>query len=437
MKRKKSLFLVAPLVCLIALTAGCSFLDDKVSVTSINKTASYSTEDVYTVTYSDGTSSDFTVQNGKDVSVQDLFERYKQEYGDTLTYDEFLKKYLTFTSESSESVVGKALLSSFKISTANSYGAAAGSAVLYAVNEEKNDAYILTNYHVTYVSNSYGNGALATSISCALFGNDTATFSCTYIGGCASSDIALVRARLSELKTINDNIKPVTLSSDYSVGETVYAIGNTDGKGISATRGIISVDSENVDMSIGNKTRSHRVMRIDAAIYHGNSGGGLFNVNGELVGITNGGNETEQNINYAIPLSVVKGTADNILHYYADGNSSTSGAYKIMLGVNIKTQNSRYIYNESSGKGHVEEEIVVTGVTASSIASSLGLWTSDILTEVIVNETSFPIYRSHDIYDALLTARAGDGIKIGYKRLGIKKTSSAYTIKSSDLAAIE
>ena len=424
MKRNKILCLLAPIVGFAVLAAGCSW--ESVSVTSIVKTASYAYEDVYTINYSDGTTSTFTVQHGKDATVQDLFDRYKEEYGDNLTYEEFLAKYMDVSYNPSSTVVGEGLCSSFIVNTTNY----TGSAVLYAINETKDDAYILTNYHVIYKSNSYG-GSVESNITCSLFGSENTAFRCTYMGGSVNSDVALLRTSLSAIKTVNNQVKPVTLASGYTVGETVYAIGNTNGKGISATKGIVSVDSEEVTMTVDGKTeRTHRVMRIDAAIYHGNSGGGLFNANGELIGITNGGNETDQNINYAIPISIVKGTADNILYYYQDGDTA-NGAYKITLGVTILSQNSRYIYND--GKGYIKEEIVVNSVTPFSIAYELGLKTRDTLTGIEINGKLFPLVRSYDIYDALLTVRAGDKIKVEYTRSGEQNTTTAYTVQKSDL----
>ena len=439
MKHKKILCLIAPVLAFSVLAGGCSW--NSVSVTSIEKTASYATEDVYTVYYSDGTSSEFTVQHGRDVTVQDLFDRYREEYGDALTYDEFLQKYLSITvTDHSLYAVNEALLSSFQVYAANNLSAQQGSAVLYSVNEDKNDAYILTNYHVAYIEGTRS-GAIASKITCSVFGSNQTSFNCTYIGGAPASDIALLRANLSEIKAINEDVKPVKLATDYCVGETVYAIGNAEGEGISATTGIVSVDSEEVNLSVDGTTRSHRVMRIDAAIYHGNSGGGLFNTKGELIGITNSGDETDQNINYAIPLSIVKGTADNILHYYSDNDSRTVGAYKITLGVTVESKNSRYVYNEMTGKGSIKEDIVIKSIASSSlfspaIASTLKLQTGDILTAVEVNGVKFSLNRSYEIYDILLTVRAGDALKIHYTRAGTAATTSGYTVKSTDLSAI-
>ena len=437
MKHKKILWLIAPIMALSALFAGCAW--DRVSVTSIEKTASYATEDVYTILYSDGTSSTFRVEHGKGVTVQDLFDRYKEEYGDTLTYEEFLQKYLTATTHS-EFAVNAALLSSFQVYAANSSSAQMGSAVLYAVNEDENDAYLITNYHVAYMA-GIRNGGIASTITCSVFGSDKNSFKCTYIGGAASYDIALLRANLSEIQAVNPDVKPVTLATEYCVGETIYAIGNAEGAGISATTGIVSVDSETVKLDVDGTTRNHRVMRIDAAIYHGNSGGGLFNTKGELIGITNSGDEEDQNINYAIPLSIVKGTADNILHYYVDNNKRTTGAYKITLGVEVTMESSRYIYNSVTGTGYIKEELVVSSVGSSlfssSIAASMGLKVGDILTGIEVNGTPYFVNRSFEVSDILLTVRAGDTIKLHYKRSGADGTTSAYTVKSSDLSSVD
>ncbi|MDE6274238.1 MAG: S1C family serine protease, partial [Clostridiales bacterium] len=338
-KSKKALWLFAPLFACAVLAGGCAF--DTVSVTSIELTSSNGAVDTYTVTYSNGTSSTFTVKNGKDVTVQELYDRYKEEYGDDLTYEAFLEKYLTLT-DASTAVICEGLASSFQIQAASGYSSQTGSGVLYSVNDEKNEAYVMTNYHVVYIS---GISFDRIKINCSLYGSDQTLLNCQYIGGAASTDIALLKVSLSELYDVNPEVKPVKIAESYCVGEKVYAIGNAEGNGISVTAGIVSVDSENITMSVDGTKRTHRAMRIDAPIYHGNSGGGLFNNKGELVGITNGGDEDDQNINYAIPLPLVTGSADNILHYYADGDATTLGVYKIELGFTANVQNSRYVYD--------------------------------------------------------------------------------------------
>ncbi len=440
MKYKKIVCLMAPLLMFGLIATGCG----SVTVTSIQKTASYATEDTYTVTYSDGTSSSFTVKNGKDITVEDLYDKYKEVYGDELTYKEFLEKYLT-VADMSTSVVGKALSSSLSVSMTRGSASQSGSAFLYATNEAHDSAYIVTNYHVVYVTSSSiwggSSGGIATGMSCTLYGSSSGAISCTYVGGSASADVAVLKASLSALKAQNENVTPVSVATGYTVGETVYAVGNAEGMGISATKGIISVDSEEITLSVDGKNREHRAMRIDAAIYHGNSGGGLFNANGELVGITNGGEEDAQNINYAIPLSLATGIADNIIHHYE--TEDLQNAYKPLLGITVTTQNTKYVYEDALGKGHIEETLSVSGIysvsssATSNIAYTMGVRKNDVIKGLVINGTTYPVLRSYDINDILLKAYAGSTLQIVYERNGEKQTSSEYAIKSSDMKVVE
>ena len=444
MKYKKIVCLMAPLVMLGLLMTGCK---NVVTVTSIQKTASYATEDTYTVYYSDGSTSSFTVKNGKDVTVEELYEKYKEIYGDELSYREFLEKYLT-VADTSSYVVGEALGASFTVTASKSVIVQSGSAVLYATNEATNSAYIVTNYHVAYVASNYvlegTTGGIATKISCTLYGSSSPV-SCTYVGGSASTDIAVLRTNLSALKEQNENIKPVKIAAGYSVGETVYAVGNTHGQGISATKGIISVDSEEITLSVDGKNRTHRTMRIDAAIYHGNSGGGLFNANCELVGITNGGDEDAQNVNYAVPLSIVTGVADNIIHRYEAEQPTNEylAAYKPLLGVTVTTSGSKYVYDERTGKGRIEENVVVSAISAisssstSNIAYTMGVRVSDVIKAIVIDGTEYPVYRSFEIGDYLYKAHTGSTLKIVCERSGSTWTSNEYTLKDSDMWEVE
>ena len=88
-------------------------------------------------------------------------------------------------------------------------------------------------------------------------------------------------------------------SDDLSVdGVNFYAIGNSKGQGICILDGIVS-DSERL---IG----SDKFIMFSAPIVHGNSGGPVFNGNGEVIGIATLGREDALAMNYAIPVSAVK-----------------------------------------------------------------------------------------------------------------------------------
>ena len=208
----------------------------------------------------------------------------------------------------------------------------------------------MTNYHVIYDSKAdadLNGGMTARQVYCYLYGSEDTPVQketgrtdsngnpiyetdengcivydygdygvkCDIVGGSIEKDLAVLRAKTSELKNINPDIKAVTLAEDYYVGETAIAIGNPENEGISVTKGVVSVDNEYITLSIDGTKRAYRSIRMDTALYGGNSGGGLFNAEGKLIGICNAGDSTDQNINYAIPLDIVKGTVGNILYY--------------------------------------------------------------------------------------------------------------------------
>lgn len=98
-----------------------------------------------------------------------------------------------------------------------------------------------------------------------------------------------------------------------------------------------------------------------------NSGGGLFNSDGELIGITNAGADSYENVCCAIPVSVVSGVADNIIYYATDGDESTEGVYAADSGITVEGRNAKYSL-DSSGIGSITEEIYVTSVESGSAA---------------------------------------------------------------------
>ena len=483
----KKIFLVV--IAALVLVCACVFTscagETARYVTSIEKTSSSGAEDIHTVTYSDGETSTFTVRNGadgKDVSVLEIYQEYKNATGDDLTFAQFLEKYLTLNANGTAAVVGTCLQSSMKVyseyiktetdvffgfSTSDT-AVSTGSAVIYAIDDGA-DGYttILTNYHVVYIkeadSEKNGGTKIARKIYGYLYGSENTpsakdengdgvadkdsdgytiysygdyAIALEYVGGSAEADIAVLRAKTSALKAINEDIRAVTLADAYHVGETAIAIGNPEGKGLSVTQGIVSTENEQITLNVDGTARAYRSLRIDTPLYSGNSGGGLFNANGEVIGITNAGNSTDQNINYAIPLEIVRGVAENILFYDSDGNADTNGAYKLTLGITVSTRNSKYVYDPEKGYGNIQEEIIVQSVSENSVASRLGLAAGDKIVSIEIAGTNHPITRSFHISDVLLTVRANDALRIVYERDG--EQASAQTIPAfSDFSKMD
>ena len=216
-------------------------------------------------------------------------------------------------------------------------------------------------------------------------------------------------------------------------------IGNTGGDGISVTEGIVSVHSENINLQISSSVTSHRSMRVDAAMYGGNSGGGCFNVDGELIGVPHAGNgEEEQGINYVIPVDTVKSVIENMYYYATDNDSDTSGAYKLTLGVSVSEENSRYEYDKTSGSGKITADTTVVSVTEGGIAEALGLREGDVIEKVVVTsggkETEYVIERNYMLSYPLYALKAGDSFRITYARGGSTYTSEVCVAEFSEMA---
>ena len=487
MKKAAKIFtalLAALVLALAVLLAGCS---RDPYVVSIAQTSRSGTETVYTITYSDGSTSTFSVsdgEDGEDVSIQDVYEQYLASTGQTsddVSYADFLKTYLTLNTDNS-AVVGETLLSTVSVytefiaqsSSSGSYfpwlgggstidtAVYTGAGVIWSMDtSEDGYTYFVTNYHVVYnanataanaVGNENGDRYIARKIVVYLYGSeDTITradangdgvadrddrgyaeydygdlaIECDYVGGSISSDVAVLRAETAKVLAVNADAKEIELADDYYVGQSVFTVGNPDSDGLSVTEGVISVDNEYITLDIDGTDRQYRSIRTDVALYSGNSGGGLFNNAGQLVGLSNAGASSEQNINYAVPLPIVRGTVENILHY----NDGT--ARRLTLGVTVSTQNSKYVYDSSTGTGSIVEETVVQSVASSSIAADMDLQTGDILTHLVVNGTEYALERSFDVSDILLTVFANDTISFRYTRDGQSGQSGEYTVDSS------
>ena len=481
------LALIAIVMPCCILFAGCS--TGTVAVKDITYTRTEGLSDIYTITYTDGTTSEFRVKNGADgakgedgkdaqnVTITEIFEKYKETHANA-TYEEFLKEYLSFENNEKTKVINECLLSSFilysefKVSevmqtgfyttqTVSSVSRSGGSGVLYKIDDDY--AYIITNYHVVYSSkaNADNNGNLAYRVVGYLYGSEGANDVITdetgnkvlkdgypqydygkygiefeYVGGSVEKDLAVLRTSAANLKAINSQVKPIAFADEYTAGETAIAIGNIEGMGISITEGVVSVDSEYITLSI-DQQRRYRSMRIDTAIYHGSSGGGLFNEKGQLIGITNSGDEEDENINYAIPLSIVKNTVENIMYYYSDTDEATVGAYKVLLGVTVQSDESKYVYDKSTGKGKVVESIGVTKINEDSIASKMSLAEGDILVAFYINGIEYALDRNYELGDLLLAVREGDEIYFKVGRGTNAVNSATYTVAKADLLELE
>lgn len=292
----------------------------------------------------------------------------------------------------------------------------AGSGVIYKIDRKTNSAFIITNYHVVFSENSISSNGIADDICVYLYGSEYSDMKipATYVGGSSNYDIAVLR--IDNCNYLSNNVFTEATfgnSDEIYVGQSAIAVGNPDGAGISATYGIISVYSEHISLNIDGVI-SIRVMRIDTPVNSGNSGGGLFNDKGELIGIVNAksSNESLENIGYAIPSNIVKAVADNIIdHCYGTKYEKFQRA---MLGITVQISDSS-AYLTDDGHVKVKETVFISDVSSTGIAYGI-LKKNDVLVSAKINDKELIITRQHQLIDFLLNARVGDVLYLTVER---------------------
>ena len=219
------------------------------------------------------------------------------------------------------------------------------------------DGYILTNFHVIEDSSS---------ISVSMYNGDS--YNAALIGYDESNDIAV-------LKIEAEDLAPVILgdSNNLNVGDSVVAIGNPLGElTFTLTAGAISAKDREVTLS-SNVTMN--LLQTDCAINSGNSGGALFNLYGEVIGVTNAKYSTSSsssasidNIGFAIPINSIIGIVESIIE---KGYISKPYIGISVLDVSAETQQ----YGIPAGAA-------IQSVTENSPAAQAGLQKGDVITAV-------------------------------------------------------
>lgn len=412
--------------------------------------------------------------DGADLDIEEVYAAAVKN-GYEGTFLEFLEEYLsTDVSENNDtdviahnmmSVVS--IYSGFRVTeettgwpfggtvTTTSLAWAAGSGVIYDLNKEAGNAYVVTNFHVVYDAES--DSGIADYIYLSLYGGmtnidmntgentDGLAIPATYVGGAADYDIAVLKVEGSEvLRESSAEEAEIGSSEEITTGEKVFAIGNPEGDGISVTEGVISVDSEYIQLesTINPGTAvSMRVMRTDAAINPGNSGGGLFDAQGKLVGITNAkrgdsfvygemnqveGIHSIDNMGYALPITQVMYVVDNIM----DNEGSVKRA---TLGVTVRTIDSKAILE--NGKAVIVETVSVADISEGTAGDGV-FETGDILKSITVGNTTTEIRRRYQVIDLLLCVRKGDTVKVTVERGGEQKELSVTFDKDEYFTAV-
>lgn len=268
------------------------------------------------------------------------------------------------------------------------------------------DGYILTNFHVIESSSS---------ISVTLY--DGTSYDAVLVGYDESNDIAVLKIDASDLS-------PVVLgdSDNLNVGDDVIAIGNPLGElTFSLTAGAVSALDREITLSSGVMMN---LIQTDCAINSGNSGGALFNLYGEVIGITNakysssGTEASIDNIGFAIPINHIRSIVDSIIE---KGYIS-----KPYIGVSVGD-----VSEETMGYG-LPAGAAVKSVVEDSPAEKAGIKVNDIITAVNGNE----ITGRSELSETISSCAVGDKLTLTIYRQG-ETLSIDVTVGEQTKSALE
>lgn len=229
------------------------------------------------------------------------------------------------------------------------------------------DGYLLTNNHVV---------ERASEVMVTLA--DKRQFRARIVGKDDKMDLALLQIRNSESK-IPEEMTPVPLGDSDSVriGETSVAVGNPFGLTNTVTRGIISAKNRTIGLG-----PFDNFLQTDASVNPGNSGGPLFNIRGEVIGINTAiRSETGQSsgLNFAIPINEAKKLIPDLKKY-----GRVPRPWLGILGERMTPQLQEY-YELESAKG-----VLIFNKVADAPADRAGIQIGDIILEVNGSSISEP-----------------------------------------------
>lgn len=248
------------------------------------------------------------------------------------------------------------------------------------------DGYIVTNCHV--VENAVEDGI-------SVITSDKKEYSAKLIGKDSLTDIAVIKIEAKDLKLAHfgnaDELKP---------GQMVIAVGNPLGLNHTVTQGIISALGRG---QFGTRNSSYTIenyIQTDAAINSGNSGGGLFDLNGSLIGIntliasTSGG---FQGYGFAIPVDIVKTTIQDLI--------SIGKVNRGYMGAQVTDLDDKFAKNLGLDK---VEGVLIQDVNKNSPAEKSGIKQADVILEI----NGRKIVSMGDLRSALAQYRAGNEIEV-------------------------
>jgi len=217
------------------------------------------------------------------------------------------------------------------------------------------------------------------------------------------ADLAIIAVSYEELTEDTKSVIAIAElgdSSDVKLGEMVVAIGNALGCGQSVTVGYISAKDREVTIS-GNEMI---LLQTDAAINSGNSGGGLFNAEGKVIGITSAkySDTTVEGMCFAIPISRAIPILEELM-----ARETLTDDERGYLGIQIQTVTDSYVNYYGMPYG-----VYVYAAYEGGAAEKAGIYAGDVITAV----GNIKVKTSEDLQSAVGSYRAGSTISFTIQR---------------------
>ena len=255
------------------------------------------------------------------------------------------------------------------------------------------DGYIATCAHVV-------DGAKSVKVTL----NDDTSYDAAIVGTDSKNDIAIIKIDAKDLTpaVVGD-------SETLTVGSEVIAIGNPLGelRG-TATAGIISATNRTIEV----EGQAMTLVQTDAAISPGNSGGGLFDATGKLIGIVNAkvSDSRAEGLGFAIPVNSVLDEISDLLNYgYVTGRPYLGVSTQ---DVTLRSRDRMWYY--SDGTRCVMVEKVVSG----SAAEAAGIQAGDLILKIGEKQ----IASGEELSSAIGEYKPGDKATLTIQRDGKEST---------------
>ena len=255
------------------------------------------------------------------------------------------------------------------------------------------DGYIATCAHVV-------NGAKSVKVTL----NDDTSYDATIVGTDTKNDIAIIKIEATGLTPaiVGD-------STTLTVGSEVIAIGNPLGelRG-TATAGIISATNRTIEV----EGQAMTLIQTDAAISPGNSGGGLFDATGKLIGIVNAkvSDSRAEGLGFAIPVNSVLDEISDLLNYgYVKGRPYLGVSTQ---DVTLRSRSGMWYYSDGT------RCVLVEKVVKDSAAEQAGIQSGDLILK-LEDKT---ISSGEDLSAAIGAYKPGDKATLTIQRDGQEMT---------------